>query len=630
MQDHPFLHALFSDNAVLQRDRAVPVWGWTKPGASVTVKLDERATTARADASGKWMARIGPYGAGGPHTLTVTAEGAGENVTRQNILFGDVWLCSGQSNMEFGVGNLSNAQEEIRGANYPNIRLFVVPKSVATTPQDGLKSQWAVCSPTSIANGPWNGFSAVGYFFGRKLNQELGVPIGLIESSWGGTIAEAWVSESSLGTLPDFRRDIADLKVATVPSAVPLEQRVNQWLMNSDPTVKGNWTDPASDDSAWKTMNLPGNWEGSGIEGLGDFDGIVLFRREVDVPAEWAGKDLTLSLGNIDDNDVTYWNGAQIGTTSGWGTKRQYKIPGAQVQAGRCVIAVRVTDTGGGGGFAGNADEMRLSRDGATPLPMDGAWKYRISVPIDKMKSMPRALGNNNPNQVDVLYNGMIAPIESYSIKGSIWYQGESNAERAEQYGRLLPALIGDWRKRFGANMPFYIVQLAGFMAPDENPKNDNWPRLRAAQMKTAQTVGNSGIAITTDIGEQNDIHPKNKQDVGLRLALSALAQTYGKKVEYLGPSVKTVTPQTDSVALTFDHAEGGLSLKGDTSRVFAVAGADRNWFWATPRVEGNRVILTSPVVPKPMYVRYAWSNLPRATLYNGAGLPAPPFETVK
>lgn len=629
-QDHPFLHALFSDNAVLQRDRAIPVWGWTKAGESVTVKLDDHTTTARADASGKWMARIGPYGAGGPHTLTVTGVGATENVTRQNIMFGDVWLCSGQSNMEFGIGMTNNAQQEIAAANYPNIRLFVVPKSVAGTVQDGLKSQWAVCTPASIANGPWNGFSAVGYFFGRKLNQELGIPIGLIESSWGGTIAEAWVSESALGTLPDFRQDITTLKQATAPSALPLDQRVNQWLMANDPTVKGNWVAPESDDSAWKTMNLPGNWEGSGIQGLGDFDGIVLFRREVDVPAEWAGQDLTLSLGSIDDIDVTYWNGAQVGTTSGWADKRQYKIPGAQVKAGRNVIAVRVTDTGGEGGFGGNANDMRLSRDGANPIALNGAWKYRISVPLDKMGSMPRTLDLNTPNQVNVLYNGMIAPLEPYGIKGAIWYQGESNAERAEQYGRLLPTLIGDWRKQFGAEMPFYVVQLAGYMAPDENPKNDDWPRLRAAQMKTAQMVGNSGIAITTDIGDQNDIHPKDKQDVGLRLALSALAQTYGKKVEYLGPSVKEVMPQADSVAVSFDHAVGGLSLKGDTSRVFAVAGADRNWFWATPRVEGNKVILTSPVVPKPVYVRYAWSNLPRATLYNRANLPAPPFETVK
>ncbi len=629
-QDHPFLHALFSDNAVLQRDRPIPVWGWTAPGQSVTVKLDDKTTTARADASGRWMARIGPYAAGGPHTLTVTGATPAESVTRQNILFGDVWLCSGQSNMEFGIGNLTNAQAEIAAANYPNIRLFTVPKLVSTKPQDNVNSQWLVCNPTNITSGAWNGFSAVAYFFGRKLNQELGIPIGLIHSSWGGTEAEAWVSESSLGTMPDFREDIASAKAAQAGPDIPMEQRVTNWLVGNDPSLKANWTTPEGDDVAWKTITLPGNWEGSGIQELGDFDGIVLFRREVDVPAAWAGQDLTISLGPIDDIDVTYWNGAQIGTTSGWQQQREYKIPGAQVKAGRNLIAVRVTDTGGGGGFGGNAGDMHLNHAGDNAIPLNGGWKYRISVPIEKMGGMPRAVDPNNPNQVDVLYNGMIAPLVPYGIKGAIWYQGEANAGRAEQYGRLLPTLIGDWRKQFDTPLPFYIAQLAGYMAPDESPKNDDWPRLRAAQMKTSETVGHSGIAIITDIGDQNDIHPKDKQDVGLRLALNALAKDYGRKVEYSGPTVKSVTPQGESVAVTFDHADGGLSLKGDdTSRVFAVAGADRNWFWATPRIEGAHVILTSPVVSKPVYVRYAWSNLPRAALYNGANLPAPPFQTV-
>ncbi|BCM92022.1 hypothetical protein IAD21_03901 [Abditibacteriota bacterium] len=627
-QDHPFLHALFSDNAVLQRDRPIPVWGWTKPGQSVTVKLDTTTTTARADASGRWMTRIGPYTAGGPRTLTVTGADPTENITRQNILFGDVWLCSGQSNMEFGIGNLNNAKDEIDAANYPNIRLFTVPKRTSLTPQDNVNSQWLVCNPTNINRGAWNGFSAVAYFFGRKLHQELGIPIGLIHSSWGGTVAEAWVSESSLGTMPDFSKAIADSKVANATSPLPLEQRVTNWLTAYDPALKANWLTLESDDSNWKTITVPGNWENSGVQELGDFDGIVLFRREVDVPADWAGKDLTLSLGGIDDIDVTYWNGTQVGTTSGWQQNREYKIPGAQVKAGRNLIAVRVTDTGGGGGFGGAPNDLRLSRDGANPLPINGAWKYRISVSSDKMGSMPRAIDPNDPNRVNVLYNGMIAPLEPYGIKGAIWYQGESNASRPEQYSRLLPTLIRDWRKQFDSPLPFHIVQLAGFMAPDDTPSNNEWPRLRAAQMKTAQTVERTGIAITTDVGDEKDIHPKDKQDVGLRLALSALAQDYGRKVEYSGPTVKSVTPQGESVAVSFDHAEGGLSLKGDTSRVFAVAGADLNWFWATPRTEGNRVILTSPVVSKPVYVRYAWSNLPRATLYNGAGLPAPPFQT--
>jgi len=624
-QEKPFLHALFSDNAVLQRDRAIPVWGWTTPGQAVTVKIDDQTTTARADASGRWMTRIGPLAAGGPHTLSV--QSGNDSVMRRNILFGDVWLCSGQSNMEMGIGNLANADAEIAGVNNSNIRLFTVPKRVATSPVQNVDSQWLEANSTNIKQGARNGFSAVAYFFGRKLNQELNVPIGLIHSSWGGTVAQAWVSESALGTLPDFRQNIADFKAANAPSSLPFEQRVNNWLTNFNPTIPTNWATPQANVAAWKSEGLPGNWENSGIAELSGFDGIVLFRREVEVPTDWAGQNLTLDLGAIDDSDVTYWNGVRVGSTDGWNTKRSYQIPGAQVKAGRNIIAVRATDTGGGGGFGGAASEMKLGRAGSNPIVLSGAWKYHIGAPLDKMSAMPREINRNDPNQVDVLYNGMIAPLEPFALKGALWYQGESNAENPEQYGRLLPTLIRDWRGKFGEPLPFYIVQLAGFMAPDDAPRNDDWPRLRAAQMKVAQTVPNTGIAITTDIGEEKDIHPKNKQDVGLRLALVALADTYGKKIESSGPTLQSVTANGDALTLSFVHAEGGLSLKGDSSRVFAVAGADRNWFWATPRIEGNRVILTSPVVPNPKYVRYGWSNLPRATLYNGANLPAPPFE---
>ena len=625
MQSKPLLHALFSDDAVLQRDRVIPVWGWTAAGATVTVKLDDKTTRARADASGRWTARIGPYPAGGPHVLSV--DGAA-NITRHNILFGDVWLCSGQSNMEFGVGNLANAEAEIAAANYPDIRLFTVPKLTATAPLDNVDSRWLECNSTNIRQGAWNGFSAVAYYFGRKLNGELKVPIGLIHSSWGGTRAESWISESALGTLPDFRAAIESAKVRNAPSALPLDARINNWLAKFDPAIPTDWARVAAVN--WPSQTLPGNWETAGVAALADFDGTVLYRRTVEVPAAWAGQDLTLNLGAIDDQDVTYWNGVKVGATSGWQNKRSYIIPGAQIKTGPNVIAVRVLDTGGGGGFGGAKEDMKLARAGAEPLDISGAWSYYIGAPLDAMASMPRDFDPNEPNQVDVLYNGMIAPLKPYALKGAIWYQGESNEGNPEQYGRLLPALIGDWRAKFGAPLPFYLVQLAGFRAPDDAPSNDSWPRLRAAQMKTAQSVPDVGIAITTDIGDEKDIHPKDKADVGLRLALVALAQTYGQDVEFSGPTVRSVTPGGASLTLNFAHAAGGLSLRGDKARVFAVAGADRNWFWATPRITGSQVVLSSPVVPKPVYARYAWSNLPRATLYNGAGLPAPPFERAR
>ena len=623
----PFLHALFSDNAVLQRDREVPIWGWATPGQNVTVKLDTQTRTARTDQNGRWMARVGPFPAGGPHTLTVSRDG--ETVTRNNVMFGDVWLCSGQSNMEMGVANVNNAQQEIASANYPNIRLFTVPKGVATTPQTQVNSQWLICTPENIQKGAWGGFSAAAYFFGRKLNQELKIPIGLIHSSWGGTIGEAWVSESALGTLPDFRGDIARVALAAKNDGVPYETQMNQWLSSQSASVDGNWAAPATDDAKWQNIAVPGNWENAGVSAWKDFDGIALYRRAVEIPNDWAGKDLTLHLGAIDDADTTYWNGAQIGSGSGWEQQRVYKIPGAQVLAGRNLLAVRVLDNSGNGGMTGPAEQLNLQLDDANKLPLAGQWKFDAAVPLAKMSAAPLQLNDNTPNIPTVLYNAMIAPLVPYGVKGALWYQGESNAGRAEQYGRLLPVLIGDWREKFASPLPFHIVQLAGFMAPDQTPQNDDWPRLRAAQMQTALNVPRTGIAITTDIGDEKDIHPKDKQDVGLRLALSALAQDYGLKIESSGPVPNVVTPKGERLILDFTHADGGLMLKGEADRVFAVAGADRNWFWATPQIEGKRVILTSAMVPKPMYVRFGWSNLPRASLYNGAGLPAAPFETV-
>jgi sialate O-acetylesterase len=627
-QKAPLLHALFSDNAVLQRDRAIPIWGWAAPGQSVAVTLAGKSATAHADASGRWMARLGPFAAGGPHTLSVSA--AGQTETRSNILFGDVWLCSGQSNMEMGIANVNNAQAEIDAANFPGIRLFTVPKGVSATPQRTVNSKWLECTPQNITQGVWGGFSAVAYFFGRKLNQELKVPIGLIHSSWGGTVAEAWVSESALGTMPDFRTQIAAVKEAGANTGVPYQQRMDAWIAANDSGAQANWATPSADDKSWISLNVPGNWENSGQAALRNFDGIAWYRREVNVPAEWAGQDLTIHLGAIDDADTSYWNGAPIGSTTGWATPRVYKIPGAQVLAGRNVIAVRVVDNDGLGGIAGSPQDLRLERDGAAPISLAGPWKFHESIPASKLSSAPLQLSEANPNVSTVLYNAMIAPLEPYGIKGAIWYQGESNSSRPEQYARLLPVLINDWRRRFDSPLPFHIVQLAGFMAPDETPRTDDWPLLRAAQARVAQTVPRTGLAITTDIGDEKDIHPKDKQDVGLRLALSALALDYGKAVEYLGPTPRTVKPRGAQLVVDFSHAAGGLTLKGEPGRVFAIAGADRNWFWATPAVQGTSVVLSSPMVPAPVSVRFGWSNLPRAALYNGANLPAAPFQIVK
>jgi sialate O-acetylesterase len=621
----PFLSPMFTDNMVLQRGILAPVWGWAAPGAKVTISMEGRTATTAADGTGRWITHIGPFNAGGPYTLTISGP---QSVTLKNVLVGDVWVCSGQSNMEMGIGNVNNAAQEIASANYPQIRLFTVQKTIALEPQSTLTGQWDVCTPQTVANGGWNGFSAVGYFFGRELYKELKVPIGLIHTSWGGTVAEAWTSAEALQTMPDFKPAVAQVVAmrSTARGTFDMNRAMADWWAKNDPGSKTGetWYAASLPTSDWKTMNLPTQWEDAGLP---DFDGLVWFRREVEVPADAAGKEATLNLGPIDDRDTTWVNGVKVGETAVYNTNRAYTVPAGTLKAGRNVIAVRVLDTGGAGGLDGTPDQLHLDVGGKS-IPLTGEWSYKVAAPLAKMTPVPVDT-NNNPNVATVLYNGMIAPVIPYGIKGAIWYQGESNAGRAYQYRTLLPTMIRDWRNRWEVGQfPFFIVELAGFMPVDTEPKSDSWPELREAQEMTARTVGKSAIATAIDIGDAVDIHPKNKQEVGRRLALDALAVAYGRKVEYSGPQFRSMKREGNRIVLTFDHLGGGLTARDGKLTGFAIAGKDRKFVWADSVIEGNTVAVWSPAVPNPVAVRYAWSNNPVANLYNKAGLPALPFRT--
>jgi sialate O-acetylesterase len=624
----PFLASPFTDDMVLQREVPAPVWGWTTPGEKVTVTVAGKTATAKADAQGKWMAKLPPLPVGGPYTLKATR--GTETVTLNNILVGDVWICSGQSNMEMGIGNVNDAQAEIAAANYPQIRLFTVPHNVQFQPVDTVSGKWSVCTPQTVAAGGWNGFSAVGYFFGRTLHKELNVPIGLIHSSWGGTVAEAWVSGDALKrNMPDFASMVAQVETAaSTKNSETYEKRVAEWYAKNDRGSKaGNgWHTVGADTADWKEMNLPGAWETSGLP---EFDGIVWFRKEMTLPDSATGKSAVLNLGPIDDYDTAWVNGTQVGSSASYNADRKYAVPANVLKAGSNTVTVRVADVRGAGGFTGKPEQMTLTPEGGTAIPLAGEWKYNAGADMNKTPSYPMDL-TNNPNVTTVLYNGMIAPLVPFAIKGAIWYQGESNAGRDEQYRRLLPALINDWRNRFGGGeFPFYIVQLANFMAQDTEPKDDAWPRLREAQYLTTKKVRNTGIANTIDVGDAGDIHPKNKQDVGKRLALNALALTYGKKITYSGPVYKSMKAEGNAIRLSFDHVGGGLMAKGGTTLTgFAIAGDDKKFVWADAKIDGNTVVVSSPKITKPTAVHYAWSNNPVCNLYNKDGLPALPFRT--
>jgi len=617
--DHPFLNPLFSDYMVLQRGQSDPVWGWTTPGATVRVSVAGKSAQAVAGADGAWMAHLPPLPTGGPYTLRVDGP---QTAILANVQVGDVWVCSGQSNMEFGIGNTTNADQEVAAANYPKIRLFMVQHNVKLDPQATAPvSPWTICTPQSVKQGGWNGFSAVGYFFGRNLYENQHVPIGLIETNWGGTIAEAWTSGPALAKLPDFEAAVARMD-AQRGATGSLAQQMTAWYAKNDPGVAGKWSDPGTDTSAWPTMTLPVLIQDAGIPELSQFNGIVWFRKTIDLPADAAGKDVVLHF-MADDNDTTWINGTRMGATEGFMTPRAYHVPTGVLKAGPNLIAVRVLDTGGKGGIYGSPAGLSLDVPGGQNIPLAGPWQYQAGPSLAKATALPQA--TNDPNQVTVLYNGMVNPLIPFGIKGAIWYQGEANAGRAYQYRTLLPALIGDWRARWGeGNFPFYIVQLANWA-----PGGESWAELREAQWLTAKNVPNAGIATAVDIGDTTDIHPKNKQEVGRRLALVAEAQAFGEKVEDSGPLYKSMTVEGGAVRLTFTHLGGGLTAKADGPLTgFTIAGADRKFVPADAHIDGDAVVVSSPQVTAPVAVRYAWAADPAVSLYNKAGLPALPFRT--
>ena len=630
--EKPLLHPLFNDHMVLQRSVRFPVWGWTTPGSRVTVEMRGREATAVADARGKWLARLGPFDAGGPFTLTVKGP---RTVTLNDVLVGDVWLASGQSNMEMGVTQVNDAQEEVARANYPRIRLFQIPKVAATSPRETVNARWLVCNPTNVAAGGWGGFSAVAYFFGRRLHKELNVPVGLIHSSWGGTAAEGWVSPEALSTLKEFAPALNELEKtwaeATRPPAEYDKALDEWWSMNDPGSADGRmWSEPSLDASGWKRMRLPQFWEDAGLAG---FDGVVWFRRTFELPSDWAGRDLLLSLGPIDDRDTTFVNGVRVGSLSQWDAPRAYRVSASLLKPGENTIAVRVLDTGVGGGVHGKPEQMRIEPlDGSrmAPISLAGEWSYRVSVALAELKTQPPQQGGNDFSVPVIRYNGMIAPLLPYAIKGAIWYQGETNVGRAAQYERVMATLIRDWRERFGVgDFPFLIVQLASFLERRDAPADSEWARLREAQSHVSRNVARSGLAVTIDIGDAKDIHPKNKQDVGERLALVALARVYGRKLEYSGPTYRSMRVEGERVRLSFEHASGGLVAKGGGRLAgFTVAGDDGRFVWADAEVEGEQVIVSSPEVKRPVAVRYAWADNPEVNLYNRAGLPASPFRT--
>jgi sialate O-acetylesterase len=627
------LASLFTDNMVLQQGRKNPVWGTAADGEKVTVLLNGSTASAFAR-GGKWKVTLQSMKQGGPYTMTVKS--GGQTVEIKNVLIGEVWIASGQSNMEFKLIQAANAGAEIASANDNRIRFFTVERAASAKPLDEVRGSWVECN---TQNAP--GFSAVAYFFARKLAADEGLNVGIIHTSWGGTPAESWMDEASLKSDPEFKSLLESLdsyRNGPNPAILDMEKKMAEWEKfwdgiydKNDESAQG-WANPGADLSQWTVTDVPK--EGSVLASI---DGVVWYRRDAEIPVAWAGKDLTLKLGPIDDYDIAYFNGKEIGRTfkntpNWWMTPREYAVPAALVRPGKNTIAIRILDSWLGGGFTGDSSLMKIRpKDGndEQAVPLTGRWFYRIAFQFDP-KIHPARPEQSDASQVaTLLYNGMVFPLIPYGIRGAIWYQGESNASRYLQYRKLFPAMIRCWRKAWGeGDFPFYFVQLANYMQRNGNPTESEWAGLREAQLMTLK-LKNTGMAVAIDIGEAANIHPINKLDVGNRLALWAEAKTYGKKnLEYSGPLFQSMKVEGNRAVVSFEHAKGLAARGSGKLSGFAIAGEDGKFVWTDALIEGDKVIVSSPQVPRPKAVRYGWADNPEGNLINGAGLPASPFRT--
>ncbi len=613
----------FGDHMVLQRGQPIRVWGRAAKNEAVTVRFGGAEAVVRADRTGRWAVELPAMEADAAGREMIVA-GRDSELRFDDVLVGDVWLCCGQSNMEWPLDPTIGCEEEIASSANPNIRLLTVGRRIAFEEQEDIESgAWAECTPATSRT-----FSAVAYYFGKFVQAEIGIPVGLIHSSWGGTDIETWIGWEAMCTTADY----AQYGGKRSPREA-IGRNMKRFLdykeaRRNDRGDRERWYDPSVAVSGeWRTMKLPQLWENE----LGPADGRIWFRRTVTLPASVDGKAGVLHLPAVDDADITYVNGRKVGETHVWDAPRHYELPAGLLHGGDNIVAVRVDDTGNDGGIWGDPEAFWIEVDGGR-YELAGEWRYRPSATT----TMFGIIGNgdyDNPNSfASLLYNGMIRPLVGYGIRGAIWYQGENNAGRALSYRTLFPLMIRDWRAQWGSDFPFFWVQLANYMAIREQPGESAWAELREAQNMTL-AVPATGQAVITDIGEAGDIHPRNKRDVGYRLSRAALKVAYGRDVAAGGPVCRSVEHRGDRIVLTFDAAGALCPVGGDRYGYlhgFSIAGADRRFVWAQAYVlENDKVVVFSDEVKEPVAVRYGWADNPQDNdLTDGSGLLASPFRT--
>jgi len=621
------LYSLFTDHMVLQQQEPVLFRGWAEPGATVTIQFAGQTAQTTATEGGTWQLRFPPVAAGGPFEVIVTC--GDDCIHLRNVMVGEVWVCSGQSNMEWPLSGTANGAQFIAKADHSQIRLLKMPRTLQTEVPHHVEAQWKIADGEAVAN-----FSALAYHFGVALQKALGVPVGLIDAAWGGSIIEAWTPRHVLQSDAEFGPLVEAYEKSLPHYSKSLEEHetiLKEWNRTMPPADPGNtkfadgWAAADLDDSDWLQMTIPCWWQRGGH----DFSGVLWFRKEIEIPAECEGRDLVLHLGACDKSDVTYFNNVEVGgipphIEDCWRTPRVYKIPGHLVRRGRNVLTTRVFSNIHAGGLTGPAAAMRIEA-GDWSVALAGLWRFKVEHNFGRVQMPPEPWGPKNFASPSILFTSLIAPLLNFKIRGAIWYQGESNEYRPDLYRRLFPAMISGWRKEWQQEFAFVFVQLPNF--GPQTPKQTLWSEIRDAQA-AALVEPRTAMVPTLDIGDPNDLHPSNKEEVGRRLCLAARALAYDhKEPGLLAPVFSSAETRHGQLVITLKHACEGLKVQGDQPIGFEVAGADGVFVAAQARINGSEIVLWAEGVTNPVAARYAWADNPVCNIFSATGLPLAPFS---